>query len=152
MLDTDFPFGANAPDDEVTAVVIDSDSLTWRDIERVRREARADVATVAEGLWGKALGKLSRLRNPSLARWGSQWVSYCLTAGPRPVRHVGEAGKACRALELELASLGIVDPEGFTYGAEERAPRKRKFRGVFRGVAGQLADDRKRLKRGGWHG
>lgn len=151
MLDTEFLFGANDPS-EVTAVVTESDRLTWRDIEAARRADRADVATVADSHWTRALSYVAHLQEPALRAWASRWLTFCTVGGARPVRHAGEAGKACRRVELELARVGVVDPDGFSYAAEERAPRKRKFRGVFRGVAGQLADDRKRLRYGGWHG
>jgi hypothetical protein len=142
MVDTDFPFGANDP--EVTAIVTDSDSIAWRDIESLRRAARADVATVADAHWTRALSYVARLREPALRSWASRWLAYCTVGGARPVRHAGEAGKACRRVELELARVGVIDPEGFE--ACERIAPKRKAKGVFRGVAGQLAADMKRWR------
>lgn len=148
MDDTSFDFGANG---EQTAIVTDSDRLMWRDIEAIRREARADVATVAAPLWVRAAVMVARIRHPALKAWASRWVDYCLIPGKaRPVRHTGNAGKSCRRVELALSRLGIVDPDGFE--AVERAPRAKRFKGVFRGVAGQLEADRDRMRYGGWHG
>jgi hypothetical protein len=150
--DIDFPFGANTyVSSERTAVVTESELLTWRDIEAERRTARADVATVASPLWSRAMGLIKRIRHPMLKLWASRWVDYCLSPGnARPVRHAGKAGKACRRVELALSRLGIVDPEGFE--AIERAPRaKRRHVGAFRGVAGQLEEYRERM-RGPWIG
>lgn len=148
-MDSSFAFGANV---DRTAIVTESDRLTWRDIEAVRRNARADVATIVNSLWFRAVRYVARIRHPALRAWAARWVAYCLTPGTkRPVRHAGEAGKACRRVELQLADCGVVDPEGFTYGTEERAPRKRKFKGAFRGVAGQLEEYRERM-RGPWLG
>lgn len=156
MDSVDFDFGFNAPiehDDDRTAVVTDSDSLMWRDIEAVRRAARADVETIASGPWSRALAFVSRIRIPALRTWAARWVAYCTTPGTdRPVFHAGKAGEACRRVELQLADFGIVDPEGFSYGRAERGPkRKRKFRGAFRGVAGQLQEFNERM-RGPWIG
>lgn len=147
--DDSFDFGHNV---DRTACVSDPEIIAWRDIEAERRNARADVATVADSLWARAVRHVALIRQPALKLWAARWVAYCLTPGTkRPVRHAGEAGKACRRVELALADCGIVDPEGFTYGTEERAPRKRKFKGVFRGVAGQLEEYRDRM-RGPWIG
>lgn len=153
--DTDFPFGANLEPVEHTAIVAavygTDGAAAWRDIEAERRIARADVATVASPLWTRALRTLKLIRIPALKLWAARWVDYCLIPGkPRPVRHAGEAGKACRRVELALSRLGIVDPDGFE--AVERAPRaKRRHVGVFRGVAGQLEEYRDRM-RGPWIG
>lgn len=153
LADDSFDFGHNVDRTAIVPAVYGTDGApAWRDIEAARREARADVATVAGPLWARALRTLNRIRIPALKAWAARWVDYCLITGkPRPVRHAGEAGKACRRVELTLADLGIVDPEGFTYAAEERAPRKRKFKGAFRGVAGQLEEYRERM-RGPWIG
>lgn len=149
-LDIDFPFGAN-DSSERTAVVTEAERITWADIEAVRRVARADVATVANASWSRALLMVARIRHPSLRAWAMRWVHYCTAPGlARPVRHAGQAGKACRRVELALSRLGIVDPDGFE--TVERAPRrKRAVKGVFRGVAGQLQEYNERM-RGPWIG
>lgn len=138
MLDTDFPFGANVDETSVRTVILtESERLTWRDIEAARISARADVATVADAHWTRALAYVARLKVPCVKAWAARWLDFCLVEGPRPVRHVGEAGKACRRVELELARLGVVDPEGFE-AVERAAQRPSKAR-----------EKRKRQQRGG---
>lgn len=156
-MDSSFDFGFNVDsgplEGEATRVVTESERLTWADIESERRNARADVETVAASRWVRALSYIARLKAPALQKWSARWLTYCTVPGhERPVFHAGKAGEACREVELQLARLGIVDPNGFNYGsAERRAPRKRKFKGAFRGVAGQLEEYRERM-RGPWIG
>lgn len=52
-----------------------------------------------------------------------------------------------RDVELALARrCGIADPAGFLYGAENlRRPGAPRKTGAFRGVAGQLQEDRERM-------
>lgn len=149
MSDSSFSFGANIG--TATALITESSRLTWRDIEADRRQARVDVATVADSSWSRALLFVARLKHPALKAWAGRWLTYCTTSGAaRPVRHAGEAGKECRRVELQLARWGVIDPDGFE-AVERPAPRKRKFKGVFRGVAGQLEEYRERM-RGPWIG
>lgn len=143
-LDTDFAFGANL--EERTLCLVDSDScdmgaaghrITWADVEAARREARADVGTVADAHWTRALAYVARLKVPCVRAWAGRWLEFCTSGGARPLRHLGEAGKACRAAELELARLGVVDPYGFEAREDGRSgPSKSR-------------DQRKRQKRGG---
>jgi hypothetical protein len=155
MLDTDFPFGANDPS-EVTAIVTDSDRLTWRDVEALRIEARSDVATVADAHWTRALSYVARLKVPCVRAWAARWLTFCTVGGARPPRHIGEAGKACRKVELALARLGVIDPHGFeereapkpSRASKTRAMRRRQNRG---GDCGGLREFNERM-RGPWVG
>jgi hypothetical protein len=135
-LDTDFPFGANE-DTSIRTEVIDTSDLRWAAIEAIRKAARADVATVADPQWTRALSYVARLQAPALKAWASRWLTYCTVGGDRPIRHIGEAGKACRRVELKLSRLGVVDPDGFE-AIEQNAPRSSAAR-----------EKRRRQKRGG---
>lgn len=135
--DTSFAFGALAEAFDATVYVTDSD-VTWKEIEALRIAARADVATVADAHWSRALAYVARLKVPCVRAWAGRWLEFCLGDVPRPVRHFGEAGKACRKVELALARLGVVDPAGFE---EREAPK------VNRSSATRIA--RRRQNRGG---
>lgn len=134
MLDTDFPFGAN--DTEKTTVAIEAARLTWADIEAMRLEQRADVATVADRHWTRAVAVVERLQVPGVKLWARRWLTFCIVGGPRPVRLSHEPGKACRRVELVLARMGIIDPDGFEAhelprgrNSKTRAARRRQQRG-----------------------
>lgn len=131
-------------------------ALTWRDVEALRIAARADVATVADQHWTRALSYVARLTVPAVRLWASRWLTFCTVGGPRPVRHIGEAGKACRKVELALARLGVIDPHGFeereapkpSRASKTRAMRRRQNRG---GDCGGLREFNERM-RGPWIG
>lgn len=113
MIDDSFDFGFNVDtplEGEHTAVVTESELITWRDIELARRTARADVETIANSRWTRALSYVARIKTPALRLWAGRWLTYCTAPGhARPVRHAGEAGRACRRVELELSRLGVDD-------------------------------------------
>jgi hypothetical protein len=136
MLDADFPFGANE-DTSIRTEVIDTSDLRWAAIEAIRRVDSLDVATISDSDWTRALSYVAGLKSPALKAWASRWLTFCTVGGDRPMRHVGEAGKACRRVELKLARLGVVDPVGFE-DIERAAPRSSASR-----------DRRKRQQRGG---
>lgn len=134
-MDTSFPFGALAEAFEATEFVTDSD-VRWKEIEALRIAARLDVATVADAHWTRALPYVARLKVPAVRAWAGQWLAFCTIEGARPVRHIGDAGKACRKVELALARLGVVDPEGFeerlaptVHSSAAREKRRRQTRG-----------------------
>ncbi len=137
-LDTSFAYGALADAFDATVFVTDSD-VTWLEIERLRTAARADVESIASPHWTRALAYVARLTVPCVRAWAGHWLAFCTQPDvARPVRHFGEAGKACRKVELALARLGVVDPEGFE---EREAPK------VNRSSAARVA--RRRQNRGG---
>lgn len=69
----------------------------------------------------------------ALRTWGTFWVEYCVgNIAKRPPRE----GLETRELELRLAEIGVADPLGFTYGAENVRGRKTKKRGKI----GRLPD------------
>jgi hypothetical protein len=156
--DTSFAFGANVEPEETslrTAVVTLSETLTWADIEALRKEQRRDVETVAGGNWGRVVKLLAGLKVPALRTWSQRWVDYCTSGGPRPTRHFGEAGKACRRVELALARLGVIDPDGFeareaprARPSKARVQRRRQQRG---GDCNGLREYNERM-RGPWIG
>lgn len=88
-----------------------------------------------------------------LRAWAVAFVRFCRGQGARP-QYSSDAEHARRAVELRLArECGIADPAGFLYGGELlRRPAKPRKTGAFRGVAGQLAEERTRMSYGGWHG
>lgn len=64
-------------------------------------------------------------QTPALRRWGWAWITFVIGEGQRPTP---PRGVSTRALELRIAGLGLADPNGIAYGADNLRKRRRPRR------------------------